>query len=369
MPGFLVRPSPIAGLGAEVEGIDLDNLSNQDFESLREALYRHNVICLKQQKQFASRTQAELTRRFDPTATSYGHGKTIDAKRSILHPDLKTVPAQPEVQIIGNGHITTYEGLNDFTLKHPHHRTFHKTTVPTDLDLDYTRFYRWHIDAALFGSLHPPRVTTLYAEKVPSGRTQTVLYDDDSDASLQVPLGTTAFVSGYKMFSLLSLEQQAFALSSKIEYAPHPYVWISSAKSRANGLGMVSEGLETPLSSLPAYDDAEIQILPMVWQNPVTGENALQIHPSTIRKIHCADGRIIEDLEEVRRIVYELQRPGIAPEHVYAHDWEEGDLVLFNNHGVLHSVVGAFGKDEVRLFRQCNLAASQPPVGPKECTV
>jgi xanthine dioxygenase len=51
---------------------------------------------------------------------------------------------------------------------------------------------------------------------------------------------------------------------------------------------------------------------------------------------------------------------------VYPHDWEEGDLVLFNNHGVTHSVVGAFREDEVRLFRQCNLAASAPPVGPQE---
>jgi alpha-ketoglutarate-dependent taurine dioxygenase len=54
---------------------------------------------------------------------------------------------------------------------------------------------------------------------------------------------------------------------------------------------------------------------------------------------------------------------------VYPHDWEEGDLVLFNNHGVLHSVVGAFREDEVRLFRQCNLAASRPPVGPDAAAV
>lgn len=363
MPGLTVRPGPIDDLGAVVDNIDLDSLSDDNFESLREALYRYNVICIKKQKSLSSQTQAELTRRFDPTATSYGHGKTIDAKRSILHPDLKTVPAHPEVQIIGNGHVSEYEGLRDFKLKHPHHRTFHKSVIPDELDLDYTRFYRWHIDAALFGDLNPPLVTSLFAEKVPAGRKQTLLYDDGSDESLQVPLGTTAFVSGYTMFDLLSPEQKEFALGAKIEYAPHPYVWISTAKARSNGLGMVSEGLETPLDSLPAFEESQIQILPMVWKNPVTGQHALQIHPSTVRKIHCADGRVVEDLEEVRSMVYELQRGGIAPEHVYAHDWEVGDLVLFNNHGVLHSVVGAFREDEVRLFRQCNLAASQPPVG------
>lgn len=104
--------------------------------------------------------------------------------------------------------------------------------------------------------------------------------------------------------------------------------------------------------------------MPMLWKNPVTGEFALQIHPSAVRRIHLADGSTIDDLKTVRDIVYQLQRPGISPDRVYAHDWEEGDLVLFNNQGVLHSVVGAFAPDEVRLFRQCNLSASSEPIGP-----
>ena len=208
-------------------------------------------------------------------------------------------------------------------------------------------------------------VTSLLAVKVPSGRTQTLRYDDASNQTLQVPLGTTAFVSGYKMFHLLSSSQKKFALTSKIEYAPHPYIWMSSSKSRSDGLGLLSENLELPESQLPEIDPSKICILPMCWRNPVTGAFALQMHPSAVRKIHLADGSVIDDLEEVRRIVHELQRPGIAPELVYPHDWVEGDLVLFNNQGVLHSVVGAFREDEVRLFRQCNLAASRPPVGPE----
>ena len=53
-----------------------------------------------------------------------------------------------------------------------------------------------------------------------------------------------------------------------------------------------------------------------------------------------------------------MQRPAIAPEKVYAHDWREGDMCLFHNSGVLHSVVGAFKETDVRIFHQCNLAAS-----------
>jgi alpha-ketoglutarate-dependent taurine dioxygenase len=47
-----------------------------------------------------------------------------------------------------------------------------------------------------------------------------------------------------------------------------------------------------------------------------------------------------------------MQRPAIAPSLVYPHDWNEKDLVIFHNRGVLHSVVGAFAPDQVRAFHQ-----------------
>ncbi|KAH9825511.1 Clavaminate synthase-like protein, partial [Teratosphaeria destructans] len=88
------------------------------------------------------------------------------------------------------------------------------------------------------------------------------------------------------------------------------------------------------------------------------------VHPSAVAKLHLGDGTVVEDLREVRAVVHRLQRPGIAPALVWAVDWEEGDLALFDNHGVLHSVTGSFEPEEVRIFRQCNLAASRGPLGP-----
>lgn len=72
---------------------------------------------------------------------------------------------------------------------------------------------------------------------------------------------------------------------------------------------------------------------------------------------------MIDDLHQVREIVHKLQRPGIAPKLVYTVDWS--DMAIFNNHGVLHTVTGSFLPEEVRIFRQCNLAASEPPMGPE----
>jgi xanthine dioxygenase len=368
--GIQVLPIPKSAssdidFGAVLSNVDVENLIDADFEVIRNELYKNQIIVIKNQHNLTPEAQYEIIRRFDPTAQGYGHGKTLDAKHSVLHPDLKTVPRRPEVQVIGNGFIPSYEGLENIKLVHPHHKIFHKHPIPAQDDLDYTRFYRWHIDAALY-DLNPPFVTSLLAVSVPKGRRQTLRYDDGTGDELDVPLGTTAFVSGYNMYNILSPSQQEFVRTSKIEYAPHPYVWMSGASSLSDGLGLYSDGTELDLSSLPPIDDSKIQILPMLWKNPVTGQYALQMHPSAIRKIHLKDGSVIDDLKEVRRIVHELQRPAISPKFVYPHDWEEGDLVLFNNHGVLHSVVGAFAEGEVRLFRQCNMAASRRPEGPEE---
>lgn len=394
-PAIDIRPISVpsqssVNFGAEIYNVDIENISgtaslleldilcsltrenpltnrfaDADFDLIRTALYHNHLIVLKNQAGLSPRAQFELTKRFDPQSDNYGHGKTLDAKRSVLHPDLKTVPHQPQVQVIGNGYISEYEGLKDIKLVHPHHRKFHKFPIPESDDLDFTHFFRWHIDAALY-DLNPPRVTSLMAVSVPKGRRQMVRYDDGTGDELNVPLGTTAFVSGYNMYDILSPADQEFVRTSKIEYAPHPYIWMSNARSFSDGLGLYSDGKELPTDDLPPIDNSKIQILPMLWKNPVTGHLALQIHPSAIRRIHRHDGTVIDNLEEVRRIVHDLQRPAIAPRYVYPHDWEEGDVVLFNNHGVLHSVVGAFAEHEVRLFRQCNMAASEPPLGPED---
>ena len=50
---------------------------------------------------------------------------------------------------------------------------------------------RRHIDAALYG-LSPPKVTTLYAVKVPGGEPQVCRYDVGTGDELKVPLGGTA---------------------------------------------------------------------------------------------------------------------------------------------------------------------------------
>jgi alpha-ketoglutarate-dependent taurine dioxygenase len=368
--GLQLRPlEPAAGssvdFGAEIAQCDLANLSDQDFEALARAVLTYHVVVIRGQAGLTPQQQYELTRRFDPTVQTYGHGHDKELlKKSVLVQDLISIPDVPQVQLIGNGYVENHEGVAEATLKHPSHQTFHQAPLsPAQERQDFTRFYRWHIDAALY-KLQPPKVTTLLALQVPESRQQTVLYDDGSGDTLSVPLAATVFVSGSRAFRDLTPEQQDFALRTQVRYAPHPYVWIKQARANSNGLGLVSEGKELPRAELPAYSEDEIVTLPLVWVNPLTGEKALQTHACCVEQL-VTDGVALTDLNECRRIVYELMRPGIAPSKVYAHAWLPGDLVIFNNRGVWHSVVGALRPTDKRVYHQCNLASSEPPLGPQ----
>ncbi|KZV64212.1 Clavaminate synthase-like protein [Peniophora sp. CONT] len=367
--------SKFADFGREVKGINPGELTQEQLEEIKELLYKHDALLFRN-AEVTPEQQYALTKFFDPASESYGHGnnKTGKEVKSILHPDLKTIPRVPQVQLIGNGPAPAHEGLPPVQLKHPSHESFHKTRAT---DPNTTRFYRWHIDAALY-KLSPPKVTTLYGIKVPTGPKQKLVYDDGTGDELTVPLGTTAFVSGRTMFDILPSELKSLAVRAKVRYAPHPYVWMSPSHALSTGLGIESEGLELPLEELPPWTEEEIKTYPVTWKNPVTGKLHFQVHPCGAKELLIEplpsgakregalypDGAHLKDIKEVRDLLYKMQRPAIAPKLVYPHDWQENDLVLFHNRGVLHSVVGAFAPDQLRMFHQCNLAASDEPVGP-----
>jgi xanthine dioxygenase len=350
--------------GVEVSPGDVARLSDAQFLELERAVYTHQVVVVRGQGGLAPRDQFELTRRFDPTVQTYGHGHSKDLMaKSVLTRDLVSIPEVPQVKLLGNGRVEGHEGIPEVDLLHPTHRGFHRDELrPADEASGTTRFYRWHIDAALY-AYHPPKVTTLLALQVPENRNQTVVYGDGTGDTLGVSLGTTAFISGYTAFERSSPEWRAFALSAKARYAPHPYIWMKNARSLSNGLGLFSERREMGRGDLPEVEEGKVMTLPLVWTNPVTGKRALMLHAYCIEDL-LIDGRSVGDLAEVRRLLYELMRPAIAPARVYAQPWRPGDLVIFNNRGVWHTVVGSLQPSDVRVYHQCNLASNEAPIGP-----
>jgi hypothetical protein len=114
------------------------------------------------------------------------------AAESIIARDISPLPIQPQVQLLGNGVVKNHCGVEEKKLTHPSHTVFHKEILTKEqMDAGYTRFYRWHMDAALY-KLNPPKVTTLFGIKNPESRREIVRYDDGSNDEIEVQLGTTA---------------------------------------------------------------------------------------------------------------------------------------------------------------------------------
>lgn len=103
----------------------------------------------------------------------------------------------------------------------------------------------------------------------------------------------------------------------------------------------------------------------MVWRTP---SPSLQIAGCCVQSLHTRDpstGAIttISDLAEARRICRNLQRRAYSPSTVYAHRWREGDVVVFHNRGVMHSITGQLAQHEQkRLLWQCSMASLTPVV-------
>lgn len=345
---------------------DPSKLTDEDFDKLRTALLTYSVLVVPNQCDLTPQSQYSINIRLDPTTgKGYGHEEAIfHSKDSVLAKDGKCVPSRPEVMMVGNGTFEAgHEGMKAFTLVHPDQKVFHKKVLTQEEIANHqTRFYRWHIDAALY-ELSPPLSTTLLGLIVPpKTEMQKIVYEDTGEV-LNLPTGATAFASGKIAFDLLSEEDKKFALNTTVVYAPYPYIWIRDCRATSDGLTMVNEGKELPLDQLPHWEESKLKKLPMVWTNPVTGNNHLQIHSCCVWKLlDSKTGKQIADTAKTREICHQFMRPAISPKYVYAHAWNQGDLAIFHNRGVIHSVTGEMPPNEKRLMHQCNVASGIDPV-------
>ena len=115
-------------------------------------------------------------------------------------------------------------------------------------------------------------------------------------------------VAGSRALALLTPQMRELVYNSRIEYAPHCFEWMSTAHSTRLGHSIETEGLEKPLDKLKPWTKDKICTYPMVWRNPVTGEDSLQVHGQGAFKLFLksspdAEETVISDLKEVRAFV------------------------------------------------------------------
>ncbi|KAI5477718.1 hypothetical protein MNV49_006001 [Pseudohyphozyma bogoriensis] len=374
-----------AGFGCEVTGVDLNELSEEDFKKLEEALYVYKIVIVRDQHNLKPESQYQLCRRFDPASPGgHGHGNAKDVltrnlkDRSSLSAEISAdkpitggTPSHPDndnVRIIGYGTFPAgTSGFEEpFTLSGLSHRGFHKDPMSQEeMDQGFTR---WH-----FFKSWPARVTTFWPHTLPkaadgSTPTITVKYDDGSEQTTPAPIGKTAFFDCARMFDQLTPEQKEWCKNTVVEYPPSPYSWIIDCGATSDAFGLFSEGKEQSFDELPPYDEADIQRLPLCWPNPVTGELALQCHAILAYKLHTTvDGvtTTIDDLPTIRKILRDLQRPYLKTENILFSDQKEGDFAVWYNRGLRHSAVEyPTEKYGPRLAHQCHIVGSDDPSKP-----
>jgi hypothetical protein len=227
-------------------------------------------------------------------------------------PNRPALPVQPQVHILGRGEVPDghYSFPPNFKVKGINHADFHLPPhIPhEEREKGASRFYQWHFDGSLY-NIPPPRVGCLLAVRTPKGPDVTVRWDDGTGCEMDIAPGATAMVAGSQALALLDDETRKLVMHSRIEYAPHAFKWMSTARSTRLGHLLETEGLEIPLDDLPAWESDKVCIYPMVWTNPVTGEKSLQVHGQGALKLYLKsepeeNETIIDDLAEVRAFMH-----------------------------------------------------------------
>ncbi|KAH9906293.1 alpha-ketoglutarate dependent xanthine dioxygenase [Xylariomycetidae sp. FL2044] len=368
-------------LGAEVvlpsgmQHLDPDALNDADAQALREGLFRHGVVVVRNQQGLDPAVMPRIGKFFDATARdihSGGDKMVTDAKNILSLNRGARVPRAPQVTIIGKGKFAGHEGIPELDLKHVDHTEFHESPHSASEVADgMTRPYRWHMDAPLYERL-PGFVTSLHSLRIPALPDQKIVFPRGQ--AMPVAAGATVFYSGARAFQLLSEEEKRFALHTKVQYAPRAYEYIRDCKATDDALTIAKVGREKNLDELPDWSWDQVHSYPMVWKNHGSGEPHLQVLGCCVYELHTTDPTtgevtVMRDLASVRETVHRLTSKIYSPENIYAHRWREGDLVIFHNRGVLHSITGNLsaaseGEDdpERRLLWQCSMASGTGPV-------
>ena len=110
-------------------------------------------------------------------------------------------------------------------------------------------------------------------------------------------------------------------------------------------------------SKRPPLTDAQRKAKPPVshpvfLEHPLTGRKVLYANPGYAMRINELPEK---DSDEILAFLFEHQT---QPAYRYAHVWEEGDLMLWEDIGTIHNAVADYGPDEPRLIQRCQVMAT-----------
>jgi len=276
--------TPLKHIGAEVSGFDITQPASAALQQeLRDLWYEHGLLLFRGQT-ITPESQIEFSRIFGPLE---------------LHPlKVKTSAEYPELFVLENG-----TDKDNYMLAH-----YNGEAIVGRLD--------WHMD--LHYTARPNHGAVLTAVQVPSSEGLTGFGDlamawDTLDAETQN-----------------LLEQLEVAYSFSMQRKHMRYVNLEGYQPGAN------------LPRKPAdigFPDFADAVYPAVVTHPVSGRKVLEIVEQfldrviTPQKFGLSNDESIELLE---RLVAHTRKP----EFHYFHQWQEGDMVLWDNWRIMHCATG-----------------------------
>ncbi len=110
-------------------------------------------------------------------------------------------------------------------------------------------------------------------------------------------------------------------------------------------------------SSRPPLTDAQRKAKPPVshpifLMHPLTGRRVLYANPGYAMRINELPEK---ESDDILAFLFEHQT---QPAYRYAHTWEEGDLMFWEDIGTIHNAVADYAPHEHRLIKRCQVMAS-----------
>jgi len=320
-------------LGAEVSGVQVANLSNEEFKAISKTLVERGVIVIKDQDA-TPQEQVAFCKRFP-------HSKTCD-KMKFCGPlaldgldadewrDLK-MKEVPEIQLRGYDNLKDYFGVTASLNTGKGAKEFHSDSVH-----EYDT---------------PPVITQLFCVATPG-------YDD-----------STLFIDCRLAYDLLSDAEKERAETLFVQYKRVPSPLHESGlranfdldvQQRTASLGDMY-GAAVTKGGENASDDIVSEVHPLVWTHPISGRKAVISAAMWMYRIVEMDGTPWT-LEGSHDYIYRILKP-VADRH-YPHKWSSKDLVLFDNRSLMHSASAAPMTQGRRLLHQVLLCGNAVPTGP-----
>jgi alpha-ketoglutarate-dependent taurine dioxygenase len=149
--------------------------------------------------------------------------------------------------------------------------------------------------------------------------------------------GETEFASTYAAYDALSDAEQQELLDVRVVHS------LEAAQRLVNP--------DPSPEELAMWRKRPAKVHPLVWQHR-SGRRSLVLGATASH----VEGM---DIDEGRALLLELLDRSTAPERVYRHEWEVGDLVIWDNRGVLHRAC-RYDASSARDMHRTTIAGDEP---------